>query len=76
MKDKYTTDECMDMMTASAFSMGPVSRELRRMVLESCQGDECEDACPEHFACADPVATPTTWWQRLFGTKGDKVIQS
>jgi hypothetical protein len=76
MKDKYTTDECMDMMTASAFSLGPVSRELKRMVLESCQGEDCDDGCPEHFACTDPIEAPTPWWQRLFRAKGDDVIQS
>lgn len=88
MKDKYTTDECMDMMTASAFSLGPVSRELKRMMLESCQGDGCDDGCPEHFACTDTVTntatdtitntveTATPWWQRLFRVQGDDVIQS
>lgn len=79
MKDKYTTDECMDMMTASAISMGPVSREFKRMVLESCQGDDCEGGCPEHFACTDTInvtETPNPWWQRLFRARGDDVIQS
>jgi len=76
MKYKYTTDECMDMMTAGAISLGPVSRELKRVLLESCQGDDCTDGCPEHFACTDPIETPTSWWQRLFQSKKNDVIQS
>lgn len=82
MKDQYSSDECMDMMTASAFSLGPVSRELKRMVLESCRGDDCNDdgsGCPEHFACTDttlPASLPASWWQRLFSAKSDDVIQS
>lgn len=76
MKDKYTTDECMDMMTASAISLGPVNSQLRRMVLESCQGDDCEGGCPEHFACPEQAIAPTPWWQRFFRAKSDKIIQS